>query len=49
MISQKSGRVLGDWFQNACELGETNLRIQQEMLFGWTRLFPILSRSISGI
>ncbi len=43
MLSQ-SGRVLNDLFQNAYKIGETNLEMQREMFFGWSRLWPALFR-----
>lgn len=37
--------ILQDLFQNACKIGENNLRMQREILFSWSRLWPaMLSR-----
>ena len=40
MFSNFSGTSVSELFRDACKLGEANLRMQQDMMTGWSRLWP---------
>lgn len=43
MSSHTPSTVINDLFQSACKIGETNLKLQREMLLGWSRMWPTFS------
>lgn len=43
MFSNLGGTKFSDLLRDACKLGEANLKLQQDMMVGWSRLWPGLS------
>lgn len=48
MFSNFKGTAVGELFRDACKLGEENLKVQQELIAGWSRLWPGVSARVTG-
>jgi len=48
MFSNLSTTAVKDLFQDACKLGEANLKMQQDLFVGWSRLWPGLSGRVTN-